>query len=42
MMAERVTKHAGGRPLKFQSIDDLQKKIDAYFDSCYEIVNFLP
>ncbi|MGH7240037.1 MAG: terminase small subunit [Candidatus Saccharimonadales bacterium] len=27
-------KHAGGRPLKFQSVDDLQKKIDQYFRSC--------
>ncbi len=24
-------KHAGGRPLKFQSVDELQKKIDAFF-----------
>jgi len=37
MMAERVTKHAGGRPLKFQSIKEMQSKIDAYFDSCFEI-----
>ena len=27
---------AGGRPLKFQSIEELQKKIDEYFDSCFE------
>jgi hypothetical protein len=26
--------HPGGRPLKFQSIDELQEKIDAYFYSC--------
>ncbi|MFE3973178.1 MULTISPECIES: terminase small subunit [unclassified Peribacillus] len=25
-----------GRPLKFQSVEDLQQKIDAYFDSCFE------
>jgi len=37
MMAEVVVKHAGGRPLKFQSIKDMQSKIDAYFESCYEI-----
>ena len=36
-MAEVVTKHAGGRPLKFQSIKDMQSKIDAYFESCYEV-----
>lgn len=28
-------KHAGGRPLKFQSVEDLQQKIDAYFESCW-------
>ena len=32
-----VEKHAGGRPLKFKSIKELQSKIDAYFESCYEI-----
>ena len=32
-----MERHAGGRPLKFQSIEELQKKIDAYFDSCFEI-----
>lgn len=26
--------HAGGRPLKFQSAEELQKKIDAYFAEC--------
>lgn len=26
--------HPGGRPLKFQSVDELQKQIDAYFASC--------
>lgn len=25
---------AGGRPLKFQSVEELQKKIDAYFEEC--------
>lgn len=25
-----------GRPLKFQSIEELQRKIDEYFESCYE------
>lgn len=25
---------AGGRPLKFDSVEDLQKKIDAYFAEC--------
>ena len=24
----------GGRPLKFQSVKELQEKIDAYFDTC--------
>lgn len=27
-------KHAGGRPLKFTSVEELQKKIDAYFAEC--------
>lgn len=31
-------KHAGGRPLKFKSVKDLEKKIKEYFDSCYETV----
>jgi len=26
----------GGRPLKFNSAEELQQKIDAYFDSCWE------
>lgn len=26
--------HAGGRPLKFKSVEELQVKIDAYFDEC--------
>lgn len=32
MMAD--TKNKGGRPLKFQSADELQEKIDEYFDYC--------
>lgn len=28
------TKHAGGRPLLFQDVEELQKKIQAYFDDC--------
>lgn len=27
-----------GRPLKFQSVDELQTKIDAYFESCFDNV----
>ncbi len=27
-------KHAGGRPLKFPSVDELDAKIDAYFREC--------
>lgn len=26
--------HPGGRPLKFQSVEELQEKIDAYFAEC--------
>ena len=26
--------HAGGRPLKFNNLEELQKKIDAYFTNC--------
>ena len=26
--------HAGGRPLKFKSVEELQVKIDAYFEEC--------
>lgn len=29
-------KHPGGRPLKFESVEELQEKIDAYFQSCFE------
>lgn len=28
--------HAGGRPLKFKSVEELQSKIDAYFLECDE------
>ena len=28
--------HAGGRPLKFKSVEELQTKIDAYFKDCDE------
>ncbi|MDD5353279.1 MAG: terminase small subunit [Candidatus Omnitrophica bacterium] len=30
-----MAKHAGGRPLKFKTPKELEKKIDAYFDSCF-------
>lgn len=33
-MAEE--KRPGGRPLKFKSAKELQKKIDDYFESCYD------
>lgn len=33
-MDDTKPKHAGGRPLKFQSVEELQEKIDAYFDRC--------
>lgn len=28
------TKHAGGRPLLFETVEELQGKIQAYFDDC--------
>jgi hypothetical protein len=28
--------HAGGRPLKFQSVEELQQKITEYFDGCFD------
>lgn len=31
--------HAGGRPLKFKSVEELQEQIDIYFDSCFENVD---
>lgn len=29
------TKNLWGRPLKFKSVEELQNKIDAYFNSCF-------
>lgn len=29
-----MAKHPGGRPLKFQSVEELEKKIQEYFDKC--------
>ena len=34
MEASTVEKHPGGRPLKFQSVEELQQQIDAYFAEC--------
>lgn len=31
---EDKAKHPGGRPLKFESVEELQEKIDAYFNEC--------
>ena len=31
---EDKAKHPGGRPLKFKSVEELQQKIDAYFNQC--------
>jgi hypothetical protein len=33
-----MAKHPGGRPLKFASTEELQNKINAYFESCYQDV----
>jgi len=33
---DKEERHPGGRPLKFKSIKELQKKCDEYFKSCYE------
>lgn len=33
-MASKKYEHAG-RPLKFKSVEDLESKIDKYFESCY-------
>ena len=30
----KITKHAGGRPLAFKSVEELQTKIDEYFAYC--------
>lgn len=32
-MGEQPTPHPGGRPLKFQSVEELDQKIDEYFES---------
>ena len=32
--------HAGGRPLKFKSVEELQTKINAYFENCDETGEF--
>jgi len=34
-MADDI-KHAGGRPVKFASVEELQEKIDVYFADCKE------
>lgn len=34
-------KHAGGRPPKYKTKDEIQEKIDEYFDSCYKPVIIL-
>lgn len=31
-------KHAGGRPPKYTEVEEMQKKIDEYFKSCYRPV----
>jgi hypothetical protein len=38
MKGEIPMAHPGGRPLMFQSAEELQAKIDAYFASCWEEV----
>jgi hypothetical protein len=35
---EQKMAHPGGRPLKFSSPEELQAKIDAYFESCWDEV----
>jgi hypothetical protein len=34
-MSEAKMKHPGGRPLKFKTVEELQKLIDDYFESCF-------
>lgn len=34
-------KHAGGRPLKYNTKEEMQEKIDQYFESCYKPVRVL-
>lgn len=36
MSSSRGGKNKGGRPLKFKSPNELQQKIDEYFESCFE------
>jgi len=31
---DTVKKHAGGRPLKYKTVEELQKAIEEYFDYC--------
>ena len=31
---DNTQKHAGGRPLLFETVEELQEKIQAYFDDC--------
>ena len=33
---ERVNKKKGGRPMLYTKVEDLQKDIQAYFDSCWQ------
>lgn len=33
-MNDETPKHAGGRPLLFETVEELQEKIQAYFDDC--------
>lgn len=33
---ERVNKNKGGRPMLYTKVEDLQKDIQAYFDSCWQ------
>jgi len=37
-MPAKEEKNKGGRPLKFKTVKELQEKVDAYFDSCWEPV----
>lgn len=34
-------KHAGGRPLKYKTKEEMQERIDEYFESCYKPVRVL-
>lgn len=34
-------KHAGGRPPKYKTAEEMQEKIDKYFDSCFRPVRVL-